>query len=326
MEKLTTETVLKARSYRSVLSTGLRLYTENFRRLFKASWLWVLIHAIAEGCLGTLVGIKMPEITVGIIQQIVAYQGFSPDAALQYTVTAAEILGLILLTFVTMGMASGTFVNKLKEHKDTGTITMPTHWLSASLRLTGRTLKGMLFTLLLILVPFLLFAAAMAGAEMASSQFILRHTVTLATMLTVYTIIVLCFALPLMFVFMKYVLEAPCGYWQTLAKHYGRGLRHWGALFNVFFLSSLLVAIASFIVGLPAMILNFANQQAHLGQLMGDPLGMPSYIAPLTFGTAMLCNFLGFYIIQTTLIHNYYIYGSIEAKEQEREQQKANIQ
>lgn len=326
MKKLTSETVLKARSYRSVLSTGLRLYTENFRRLFKASWLLALIYAVTGGCLGTLVGIKMPEITVGILQQIAAYEGVSPDTARQYTVTAAEIFGLVLLAIVTLGMASATFLDKLKEHKDTGAISMPAHWLKASPRLIGRTLKGLLSTLLLLLLPFLLFAGALVAVEAASPQFLLRHSVTLAAMLAVYTVIVLCFALPLMYVLMKYVMESPCGYWPTLARHYSRGLRHWGSLFNVFFLSTLLVALVSMVIALPATILNIANQQAHLGQLMGDPLGMPSYIAPLTFCTAMLCSFLDFYVSQTTLIHNYYLYGSIEAKEQEREQQKTSIQ
>ena len=316
----------KARSYRNVLTTGFHLYTDNFRRLFKVSWLLALLYAVAGGCLGTLVGIKMPEITIGIMQQLALYQSFSLETAMQYFVTLAEIVGLMLCCIATMSMASGTLLNKLKEHKDTGAISMPPHWLTASPRLIGRTLKAVFLTLLVTLIPFVLFVGAMVLAELASSGFVVRHLVTVLVTFAVFTIIVLLLALPLMHVQMKYIMEAPCGYWKTLGSSYGRAMHHWGSLFNVFFLSTLLVMIASFVIGLPAVILNFANQQAHLGLLMGDPLGMPSYIAPLTFTTAMLCSFLEFYISQVTLVHNYYIYGSIEAKEQEREQQKDNIQ
>ena len=82
----------------------------------------------------------------------------------------------------------------------------------------------------------------------------------------------------------------------------------------------LLVALISIIVMTPAFILSIANVQAHQGLLMGDALGMPSYILPLTFGTLMLTHFIEFYVVLIVLVHFYYIYGSIEAKETEREQ------
>ena len=54
---------------------------------------------------------------------------------------------------------------------------------------------------------------------------------------------------------------------------------------------------------------------------------MPSYMTWLTFITFLLCCFIQFYISQVTLVHNYYIYGSIEAREQERaENQSLNTQ
>jgi hypothetical protein len=125
---------------------------------------------------------------------------------------------------------------------------------------------------------------------------------------------------------MKYLMEAPCGYWKTLGNYYGRGMRHWGSLFVVFFVSILLVEIVALVIMLPAHILAIANQQAQMGVLIGDPLGMPSYMPALTFATFMLCCFIEFYVSQVMLVHNYYIYGAIESKEQEHEQQKLDIQ
>ena len=86
------------------------------------------------------------------------------------------------------------------------------------------------------------------------------------------------------------------------------------------------VGIAMIVVTLPAFILNTANMTAHTGMLLGDPLGMPSYIKALTFVTFTLCSFMGFYVSAPSILHNYYVYGSIEAKEQERQQQKSEIQ
>ena len=52
--------VQKVRSYRGILSAGMRLYISAFRRFFKASWLMALIYALVNAALGTLTAIKIP--------------------------------------------------------------------------------------------------------------------------------------------------------------------------------------------------------------------------------------------------------------------------
>ena len=318
MEKQDDLTLMKARSYRSVLKAGFQLYTGNFRRLFKASWQMAFLYALACGALGTLVCIKLPEITVSLLQQIMVLQTISIDLLRQYFINILELLGLTVLAITTLSLASANILNKLKEHKDTGSITLPAHWFSASPRLMGRTLKGVFMTLLVLLIPLLLFIGLLATAEALSPQFVIRHLTTVMATTLVCTLLVILFSLPLMHVLMKYLMEAPCNYFKTLSHHYGRGLRHWGSLFLVFFVSVLLVEIITFIITLPASILSFANQQAQQGVLIGDPLGMPSYMLPLTFVTFALCSFIQFYVSQVTLTHNYYIYGSIETNEYEK--------
>ena len=318
MDRQKDTTLLKARSYRSVLAAGFRLYTENFRRLFKASWQMALLYALSCGAAGTLAAIKLPELSQALIQQMTVYQGVFIETVQQYALTLLGFLALALLSVATLALASAPILSKLKEHKDTGAITTPPHWLTASPHLMGRSLKGIFLTLLVIMIPFCLFAGAMAAANAVSEQFVVRHLVTTIATFALFTIAVLLLALPLYYVLMKYLMEAPCGYWRTLGRSYGRGLRHWGMLFLVFFVSGLLVMLASMIVMTPSNILSFANQQAHLGQLLGDPLGMPSYMTTLTFVTLTLCSFIQFYISQVMLVHNYYIYGSIETKDKEQ--------
>ena len=61
MEKEKDMTLLKARSYRSVLKTGFRLYMEQFRSFFKKSWLTALVLAILYGTFGALMLLMKPN-------------------------------------------------------------------------------------------------------------------------------------------------------------------------------------------------------------------------------------------------------------------------
>ena len=325
MEKDQDLTLMKPRSYRSVLADGYRLYNENFRKLFKASWILAIVYALCCGSFGTLTAIKVPELTLALMQQLSSIQGFFAETAKTYALTIAGIIGLLLLAIAAMSMASATILNKLKEHKDTGTISTPPYWLTTSPAMMGRSLKGVFLTILVLIIPMLLFIGMVAITESVKPQALIGHLTTFIVALCIVCIIIVILVQPLMYVLMKYVMEAPCKYWKTLSANFGCGMRHWGSLFLVFFLSMLLVQLIGLVIMLPSHILSYANQQAHMGLLIGDPLGMPSYMSTLTFATFTLCSFIEFYVSQVMLVHNYYIYGSIDTKEQEREQQKQNI-
>ena len=260
---------MKARSYRSVLAEGYRLYNGNFRKLFKASWLMTLVYAIIGAALGTLGAIQLPNLTALIMALAV----------------------LILLTITTETLALATVLGKLKEHQDTNSISTPVSWWKPDGKLMGRTLKAEVFALPLIIVLMVVFPLL----------------------------------LPLNYVTMKYVMTPGSSFWPSLWSDYKRGLRYWGSTFLVCFVSMLLVVLVSIIVMTPAAILMLANMQAQQGLLIGDALGMPSYILPLTFGTLTLTHFVEFYVVLVVVVHFYYIYGSIKTKETEREQQKRNI-
>ena len=182
----------------------------------------------------------------------------------------------------------------------------------------GRTLKGVFLTLLVVLLPSLLISALMVAIAMTQPALLHGRIITVVAVTVVYSLLITAFALPLLHVLMKYIMEAPCGYWRTLSQHYGSGLRHWGMMFLLFFVSILVIELVSLVVMMPAHILNIANQTAHTGLLLGDPLGMPTYMTSLTFVTFTLCCFIEFYVSQVALVHNYYVYGSIEAQEQEK--------
>ena len=284
--------VQKVRSYRGILSAGTRLYISAFRRIFKASWLTALIYAIITAALGTLTAIKIPELIVVIQLQLQRYNGIFVESLQSYLITLAECLILILAVIIAIALAHGTVYTLLKEHRETGEMSMPTSWWKPNTSMMARTLKGVLLTLL-ITIPLLIVAP---------------------------------FALPLWYVITKYIMEPSAGYWSTLRRSYGRGMGHWGSLFLVYFLTMLFIMLSGLIVMLPAHILFLANYRSQLGVLIGDPLGMPSYMMPMTFITFVLCSFLYFYVCLPLVLNGYYAYGSIEAKELEHEQRKLDIQ
>ena len=282
----------KVRSYRRVLSAGMQLYISAFRRFFKASWMTALIYALINAALGTLTAIKVPELIVVIQLQLQRFNGIFIESLQSYLVVLVECILLILAAVIAMAVAHGTIYALLKEHSETGDISMPGSWWKPSRSMMGRTLKGELLTLL-VSIPLLIVAP---------------------------------FALPLWYVLTKYIMEPSTGYWATLRKGYGRGMGHWGSLFLVYFLTVLFILLSGMIVMLPANILFLANYRAQMGVLIGDPLGMPSYMIPMTFITFVLCSFLYFYVCLPLLINGYYAYGSIEAKKLEHEQQQLNLQ
>lgn len=286
--------VQKVRSYRGILSEGLHLYISAFRKFFKASWLTALVYALINAAVCTLTAVKVPELIVVIQLQLQRFNGIIIETLQPYIVTLAECAILIIAVVIASALAQGTIFALLKEHSETNEIPMPASWWKPSKRLMGRTLKGVLFTSLLLSI-------------------------------CIPTLLLIPFTLPLFYVVTKYIMEPNTSYWATLKKNYGRGMSHWGSLFLVYFLTSLFIVLAGMIIMLPAHILYLANYRAQMGVLIGDPLGMPSYMLPMTFVTFVLCSFLYFYSCLPLLINGYYAYGAIEAKELEHEQQKLDL-
>ena len=108
MDQQQKDILLKARSYRSVLAAGISLYTSNFRKFFKASWITALIYSLVGGVASTLMTLKIPAILVAIMLQIQKYHGIFIEPLLNFAWTTIVIIGLIIATIAVMAMAHGT--------------------------------------------------------------------------------------------------------------------------------------------------------------------------------------------------------------------------
>lgn len=311
-------TLYKNRSYRSVISAGFGLYFTQFRLFFKASWIMALIYAAVFAALGTLCAIKLPAITAEIMKQtLVQHQLLTREIAEEYLITGGIFIVLTLLYIVVEAFTFATVLNKLKEHQDTDKMMVPRRWFGVRTKLMGRTLKGYLFSLLVILIPVL----AIAGLIYVLLKYVALAPITLEVTALIATLFIVLLSFPLIYVAMKYILNKG-GYFSVFSKAYGTGLSHWGHIFTTCLIGGIIISILMGIFCLPAIVLTQANVMAQEGFLNGDPLGMPAYANLLTIVTFFLTGFVLVYLYMPLLLVCYYMYGSIERYEQEKNKLK----
>lgn len=197
-------TLYKNRSYRSVISAGFGLYFTQFRLFFKASWIMALIYAAVFAALGTLCAIKLPAITAEIMKQtLVQHQLLAREIAEEYLITGGIFIVLTLLYIVVEAFTFATVLNKLKEHQDTDKMTVPRKWFGVRTKLMGRTLKGYLFSLLVILIPVLV----IAGVIYVLLKYVALAPITLEVTALIATLFIVLLSFPLIYVAMKYILN-----------------------------------------------------------------------------------------------------------------------
>ncbi len=311
-------TLYKNRSYRSVISAGFGLYFTQFRLFFKASWIMALIYAAVFAALGTLCAIKLPAITAEIMKQtLVQHQLLARETAEEYLIIGGIFIVLTLLYIVVEAFTFATVLNKLKEHQDTDKMMVPRRWFGVRTKLMGRTLKGYLFSLLVILIPVLV----IAGVIYVLLKYVALAPITLEVTALIATLFIVLLSFPLIYVAMKYILNKG-GYFSVFSKAYGTGLSHWGHIFTTCLIGGIIISILMGIFCLPAIVLTQANVMAQEGFLNGDPLGMPDYANLLTIVTFFLTGFVLVYLYMPLLLVCYYMYGSIERYEQEKNKLK----
>ena len=96
-----------------------------------------------------------------------------------------------------------------------------------------------------------------------------------------------------------------------------KAIRHGqlGALLVVALVMLLMVAVATVLLQLPAVILATANVEAAAGMAAGDAVDMPDNLFLLNFATFSVCGFLQAYIHLATLFPLYYVWGNVKKVE-----------
>ena len=291
MEKQNDDILMKVRSTRACIGAGYRLYTHNFKSIFRYSWVAALLYGAICSFSGTLL------------------------------VLAPRMMMLtVLLILIAEALFAAYGFSILKQHQTLGYIPKPAKWYNIDSHIFARTLKAYIYQLAIYLI-----AGAFVGG-IAYGTFKLLSTYTALGSVFVMMLVCICLILPIVYVLFRYILNDTVGFWKQFRVNYGIGLHHWGSIFIVLFVAILVEIVLTAFTALPATILSFANMQANAGVMMGDPYGMPSYIAPLTAGTFLLIGFIQAYVQLTLLFPLYYLYGSIDMQEQERQELKKSQQ
>ena len=176
-----------------------------------------------------------------------------------------------------------------------------------------RTIKCWLWVLMI----YILVAAIMVGISYMAIKFLQLYTAIGAISLA--GLVILCLLLPLTYITMRYILNDGMGFWKQFKIGYGVGMRRWGFIFIVVLVACIVELLLLMLLSLPATILSIANTQSMFGVAMGDPYALPSYMPALAAGTFLIIGFLQAYVMLSVLFPIYYMYGSIDAQEQEKQ-------
>ena len=284
MEKEKDDILLKVRSSRGCISAGYRLYTGHFKHIFRYSWLAALIYAVFCSVGGAMM-IMMPRMM---------------------PITAA-ILIIVECMFASYGFSV------LKQHQTFGNILRPAKWFSLDTHIFVRTIKCWLCLFIIYLIASII----IVGIGFAAFKFLSLYTAIGAA--AVGALVIMCLLLPLTYITMRYILNDGIGFWKQLKIGYGVGMRRWGFIFIVVLVAVIVELLLLMLLSLPAIILSIANTQSMFGVAMGDPYALPSYMPALAAGTFLIIGFLQAYVMLSVLFPIYYMYGSIDAQEQEKQ-------
>ena len=283
MEKEQEDILQKDRSVRACISSGYRLYMSNFKRILRYSWVAAILYAVISSMAGTIM-ITHPQLTL----------------------VSLPLLMIINSLFLSYGFAV------LKQHQETGSIGWAPKWFSLNTHIFIRTLMAWFWTLLISI----LLGCFLAAVGFVAIKYLSNYTAIACFALFVLLIFVL--TLPLDYTNMRFVLTDDIGYWRNLQQRYGIGMRRWGFIFLIVFITTLIGAVCAFITSFPAIILFIAGNEANMGYLTGDPYNMPSYIGWLAAASCLIIGFIQAYILLSFLFPLYYMYGSIDAHENDK--------
>jgi hypothetical protein len=294
--------LMRLRSSSAAISDGYRLYMNNFRRVFRSSWIAALVYALA---MGVFVNIVITRLPMAAVVQATGQMG-NPALQPMLVTTGLFLLGgsILLLAALTVLLSYG--FSALGEQLATGSVTAPAKWYGRIDRLAlWRTLKAALW----LLVVAMKFLGRLAGLMLIGGTLLL----------------LLAALLPLAYTIMKYVLTPKSAFLAILKDTYAVGLRHWGGLFIVVLVVSIVNMLLDVVTQMPANILYAANVNSQMGALQGDPLGMPAYMGWMNIVVFTAAGFVQAYVQLSALFPLAYMYGSIETQENERSQAKRRL-
>ena len=315
MEKTEELLLSKTRSIPAVIRDGYRLYTGNFKRLFRASWIAALLYALCFALMAsTLINDVLSILAVASTYGLQILQ--TEDHTLTYIKAGCSLL---LFAVAMLALASYAF-GSCEDHKQTGQILRPARWWGTfHLKTFLRLLVACVWLSLLIVVVAAIFGAIVYAVVSAGIVDSLWKSVATIALLVILACVAGAFLLPFAYPVVKFVVGGQWS-WMPPVKGYVIALRHWSLLFVTLLVTLIVTALLTFICELPAFVIGIACAKAYAGAAMGDPLGLPEHMALTSFMAFLIAGFVQAYVHLYSVFPLYYAYGSIEQQEQDRQE------
>ncbi len=283
------ELLYKNRSVSSCIFAAYKLMGENFKNIFRVTWLPVLLIGIF-GSLFMLLNVQDER----ILSTAIAHP------AIYLTLFAIFLIAMLACSV----WASARFLSMLNERP---------------------VKQNLIRVLLLSLNTFAI--CLVIGLLITGAVFLLKRLLKcdIPTLLydnwlvfMIAAIILLILLLPLTYISVRYLFDEKAHFWTNFLKNYARGFRHIGFLFLTFVIAGIITAVLGFIIYLPFSILVLAQSLSTFGVLQGDPSGMPGYILPLMGITYLVTVILLWYVSIYLFLVFIFMYGSIERQRSDR--------
>lgn len=275
--------IYKTRSCPACITAALNIYSNNFTKIFRATWLWILAFSMVCGLsafMGDIITDSVPAIL---------FQGFT-------------IIAILTVAFVLDICIASNVVAMLNEEKIKST--------------RIKIIKVKLLEIFVLFLTGLFSAGSIYGVTRIG--FIQRLPMTTsAIVITATAIIVLVAAAivfsPLIYSATKYVLEPGIKLRCVVGKLYCVGGRRLGFLFSILIVIILIGFILYLFLCIPACITFTASNIDKLGMISGDKTGLPPYFAWLNFISSSIMAFITQYMAIWTMLAAFYAYGSVES-------------
>ena len=304
MVQLKQEELIKSRGYRATIKAAYNLFTENYKVILKHIWPYALVLAAITG--------------IFVLNQFRVYGQTSLSL-----VNILTGLALMVLVFAADMAFTGRLMTLVNQQSLSWNIL--------------RALKASLWFLLLIVIISIIVSLvgvainhctapgdATAGIPQTDPIILMQQQqmAYLKTMgiMTLVGIVFGLLLLPIVYIIMQYFVETDTRFHQIFFKGWKTGMKHWGYLFITLLVVGILLSVVITIISLPLIILFTAYGISLQGVLQGDEAGLPGYFHILAYGVSVVVYFVYYIMTIFALFVAYYIYGSIKAKEQEKDQ------
>ena len=278
--------IFKNRSCLGCLSASLGVYSTNFAKILRCTWIWVLALSVVLG-LATFVS---PMAVLGA------------NSMGQFAGTIAAGCLIAVASVVLDSVVKSNVVVMLNDEKR-----------GVAFR---KMLKVDVFSIVLFAVCLMVFAGSTYLLMSIESVRTLPASTFTVMLLAVYLCLFMLLALlvsPYIYSVSKYIFNKDAKFKNLVGSDYAKGYKKLGFVFSILLLLILVGAMVCAFLCLPGIVTNAASNIDTMGVMQGDESGIPTYFGWLNFLATTISTFIMQYVYLWGVFVFVYAYGNVEA-------------